>query len=105
MQWHGETNFLDTHPAHPLSNIALSLTAKTLPVTPANIITPPPFHGQASIWSKLANTHFREVKRTLEDWQNLDMAYILFIDGNHKSVSSGITQAQTQTRDNVPSMA
>ena len=43
----------------------------------------------ASIWSKLASAHFREEKRDLSDWQNLDDAFVIFIDGNHKTISSG----------------
>ena len=46
------------------------------------------FH-QASIWSKLASAHFREEKRDLSEWQNLDDAFVIFIDGNHKTISSG----------------
>ena len=45
---------------------------------------------------KLTSTYLSEEKRDLSDWQNLDQAFVIFIDGNHKLKSSG-------TNNQVPS--
>jgi len=46
------------------------------------------FHSlEASIWVSLANRYFVDEKRQ-DDWSNLDTAYVIFIDGNHKLKSS-----------------
>jgi len=44
---------------------------------------------EGSIWLKLTSTYLSEEKRDLSDWQNLDQAFVIFIDGNHKLKSSG----------------
>ena len=41
------------------------------------------------MWLSLAARYFQEKKRDPGEFTNIDMAYVVFIDGNHKLKSDG----------------
>jgi len=47
---------------------------------------------EANMWNSLACRYFQDDKRGPGEWQNLDMAFVIFIDGNHKLKSSTVAE-------------